>query len=322
MKKYDFTVPGSVCTVQILKFHRMPRIGESETVLNQKTAMDYYMGGCAYNIWIALAKLGASTYPVFKYRGDICNKQMRSDCATYGAPTDSLYMPNADAGYHCLMFQDDNRDHITVSIPFGKDIENIYDLERIEYDDRQFKNSKCAIFALNYDKEALDLAEKYGLTIAYSYRNDPVLGPKHMVERILYAAHVIFTNEVEAKYIEETYGLQKITDLFTRGNVKVIVTTLGKLGSRVYEKTGNAISETHIQTTHTPIGNVDAVGAGDGFVAGFMYGYINEKSIRTCAQYGSTVASFVIEKEGSSTNLPTINKMLERNSTRPDACDE
>jgi sugar/nucleoside kinase (ribokinase family) len=67
---------------------------------------------------------------------------------------------------------------------------------------------------------------------------------------------------------------------------------------------------------------VDTVGAGDGYVAGFMYGYSKGKSLELCAQYGSTVSSFVIEKRGSTTNLPTLVQMLSRNSRRPDARNE
>ena len=93
MRKYDVLMPGSVCTVQVFKFHRMPVIGESETVLNQTTCSDIYMGGCAYNIWKGIARLGASTYPFFSYRGELCEKQMKKDCEEFGAPADALFKP-------------------------------------------------------------------------------------------------------------------------------------------------------------------------------------------------------------------------------------
>jgi len=321
MKKYDVLMPGSVCTVQVLKFHRMPVIGESETVLNQATCNDIYMGGCAYNIWKGIAKLGASTYPVFSYKGEICEAQMLKDCEEFGAPTDSLFKPKGDVNYHCLMFQDDNKEHITISIPYGRDIENeeMSSSGQVEYKEEQFINSKSVIFVLSYDDIALEYAKKHGLLIAYSYRNDPVLNPDERLDRILREAHIIFTNEVEAGFIEKKFGMKKITDLFEKGSAKVIVTTLGEKGCIAYCREENgSVQKYAVEATYVTGENLDTIGAGDGFVAGFMYGYINGKDIITCAQYGSTVSSFVIEKEGSTTNLPTLEQMARRNAERPD----
>lgn len=321
MKKYDVLIPGSVCTVQVLKFHRMPVIGESETVLNPTTCSDVHMGGCAYNIWKGIAKLGASTYPVFSFRGDLCEAQMKRDCEAFGAPTDALFKPVGDVNYHCLMFQDDRGEHITLSIPYGKDVEDEEALRsgEVRYREEQFRDTGSVIFVLSYDDEALELAKKHGLTIAYSYRNDPVLNPDDRLERILKEAHILFMNEVEAGAIEKKFGMERVTDLFERGSARIIVMTLGAKGSLIWQKEENgAIKEYSVEATRVTVEDMDTIGAGDGFVAGFMYGYLRGEDIMTCARYGSTVSSFVIEKEGSTTNLPTLEQMLERNGTRPD----
>ena len=55
-----------------------------------------------------------------------------------------------------------------------------------------------------------------------------------------------------------------------------------------------------------------SVGAGDGFVSGFMYGLAKGHSIKDCSLLGSTLSSFVLEDEGSITNLPTEARLLER----------
>lgn len=321
MKKYDVLIPGSVCTVQVLKFQRMPVIGESETVLNQTTCSDVFMGGCAYNIWKGLAKLGASTYPVFSFKGDLCEKQMKKDCEEFGAPTDALFKPEGDVNYHCLMFQDDRKEHITISIPYGKDIENeeVLRTGEVQYREEQFRDSKSVLFVLSYDDAALELAKKQDLLIAYSYRNDPVLNPDDRLIKILREAHIIFTNEVEARAIEKKFGMEKITELFETGSAKIIVTTLGSRGSLLYHrKEDGALREDFVEATRVLKEDIDTIGAGDGFVAGFLYGYLRGEEIMTCARYGSTVSSFVIEKEGSTTNLPTLEQMLLRNAERPD----
>lgn len=55
---------------------------------------------------------------------------------------------------------------------------------------------------------------------------------------------------------------------------------------------------------------IRAIGAGDAYVAGFLYGMSQGCDPVTCAQYGSTVSSFIIEDDGSTTNAPTLQQML------------
>ena len=85
------------------------------------------------------------------------------------------------------------------------------------------------------------------------------------------------------------------------------------------KKATQSAQPVHRQITSGGNGFVDAVGAGDGFVAGFLYGMSRKKPLPVCAQYGSTLASFVIECDGSTTNLPDEEALLARNQTRPDA---
>lgn len=66
----------------------------------------------------------------------------------------------------------------------------------------------------------------------------------------------------------------------------------------------------HIDSVYRPA--VDPTGAGDSFKAGFWYGYLNGKSLNECIEYASTIASFIVEKQGSQTNIPTIDELKHR----------
>ena len=59
----------------------------------------------------------------------------------------------------------------------------------------------------------------------------------------------------------------------------------------------------------------DGDGAGDGYVCGFLYGLVHGRSVHECALLGGTLSSFVLEKEGSITNLPTEAQLLARYET-------
>ena len=57
---------------------------------------------------------------------------------------------------------------------------------------------------------------------------------------------------------------------------------------------------------------VDPTGAGDAFVAAASAATVAGADPVTAARIGSTVASFVVERAGAQTNLPTVERLIER----------
>jgi sugar/nucleoside kinase (ribokinase family) len=69
------------------------------------------------------------------------------------------------------------------------------------------------------------------------------------------------------------------------GKEKIYVLTRGEEGCSVLY--GDKYFHQKALTTDI----VDRIGAGDAFVAGFLYGYIKDKTLEECAQYGNILAS-------------------------------
>src|SRR6266581_2263778 len=57
---------------------------------------------------------------------------------------------------------------------------------------------------------------------------------------------------------------------------------------------------------------VDVTGAGDAYRAGFYAGLARGLDLRRCGILGSAVASFVVERKGTQSNLPTWSRVLSR----------
>ena len=57
---------------------------------------------------------------------------------------------------------------------------------------------------------------------------------------------------------------------------------------------------------------VDPTGAGDAFAGATLTALINGYSPEASAKVGSVVSSFVVEKNGCQTNLPSWKTMLQR----------
>jgi len=133
------------------------------------------------------------------------------------------------------------------------------------------------------------------------------------MEYILDNADFVFMNVHEYK---RTLKLLKIDEEGFRKMVPTLVVTFGERGSVIY----NNGKEIRIPSIPTKV--EDPTGAGDGYRAGFLTAYLKGYSLRDCGLIASAVASFVVEKRGCQTNLPTwrdvINRLRERGYTVED----
>lgn len=320
MKRYAYTVVGGGAMVQMLKFHELPQVGKTAAPINPNPDQLFF-GGNGFNVYCGLGELGVPVYPVLYHDHPQMNEKIQEIALRYHHPLDGIFGPKQEKYYQCLMLGNDAGAHITITYWFGKDVDNVQHQSRdIVLRDEFFQDSDMTLLVMgnpDVTPQTLAFTKKHDIPLAYSYRNDSRLVPKDLLEAILHEVSILFTNETEADFIKAQYGLEHITDLFQLGKAKTIITTLGKDGCMVYDKNhGREFEQTQVPVTHNRLGCVDAVGAGDAFVAGFMYGMYKGCTPVTCAEYGNTASSFAIEKDGSVTNLPTEEQLLHRNSLR------
>jgi len=97
--------------------------------------------------------------------------------------------------------------------------------------------------------------------------------------------------------------------------IGLIIVTYDKDGSILYEN--EIIGGQYVGTIETRIPAVwveaaDPTGAGDAYKAGFLTAFVKGYAPKICCQIGSVVSSFIVEKIGCQTNLPTWIQMSER----------
>lgn len=87
----------------------------------------------------------------------------------------------------------------------------------------------------------------------------------------------------------DSYIESFLKDKVDRG-MKVAVATFGELGSLAYD------GKEYVQYGIVPAKKVvNTVGAGDSFIAGFLYGYLHQLPIQECLAKGALVASDVVQ---------------------------
>lgn len=322
-KKYDITVFGCASSVYVLKVKQLPQVGKSVWIENAN--VEPFNGGVGYNICANLASLGAKVYPVLSYPDERLDALLHKEfCPKYNWPTDGLFGPPQGSYRMCYMFQDEEKKHMTIMYRYGEHVmEEAAEGNGNDILDKYVDESKMVILAsprpANTER-ILRLLLSKNIAFVFSYRNDPMIFPEPILKEILLNATILFMNDMEAEEVKRKLDLKSIDQLFGKGKAKIIVTTMGKEGCVVYSRQTDGTAESfRMPITKNELGVVDTVGAGDAFLSGFMYGYLNNKSLQLCAQYGNTMSSFIIEKEGSTTNIPSLEQMLERNATRPDA---
>ena len=107
---------------------------------------------------------------------------------------------------------------------------------------------------------------------------------------------IIFANEQEIKALSNSKDFNGVIE-FTKNINKLFIITRGEKGAIAIN--GNQVNECDSKKN---LRIKDLTGAGDLFAAGFLHGYIHDKSIKECLETGTEMSSKVIQIIGARLN--------------------
>ncbi len=148
---------------------------------------------------------------------------------------------------------------------------------------------------------------QYGLRLIYD-PGQQVADPATNLAAGVAAAAVLIVNDYELGLLCQK--LDTSPDKL-KTQVPILITTLGRDGSVIE---GKDISSPLQVGIAKPRQVVDPTGAGDGYRAGFLYGYLRQWDLRKSGQLGAVVASFIVEQHGTQvhfTKQDIINRYRE-----------
>jgi fructoselysine 6-kinase len=129
--------------------------------------------------------------------------------------------------------------------------------------------------------DQVPIFKKAGVPVVYDFsvklENEEI---KSILPNVDYA---FFSYHQRDSYIEE------YTKWAKEHGPKVVIVTLGEEGSIAYD------GEHFYQQGIVSVPVVNTVGAGDSFIAGYIYGMVNQKTIQECLALGAKVASEVVQ---------------------------
>lgn len=110
---------------------------------------------------------------------------------------------------------------------------------------------------------------------------------------------LLFPGKEEAELLLGLTEPEEIADTFLKLGVQTVALKLGKSGCYVKNKETKAF--VHGYTVDHP---VDTVGAGDGYAAGFISGYLENLSLTECAQRANAVGAMATLVKGDMEGFP------------------
>lgn len=305
-KKYAVLVSGYPSMDHIVKINSPAQVGFTSIVENKSNASIFY-GGCSVNIAFALSKLGLPSVPVMRVGADFESNGFKQFLDSENVPLVGINKIEEENTSISYLLEDNNGDHITIFYP-GAMKEEYF--EKIS--DELFMESELGVITVGPKKDNTYFASKcleHKLPMVFCMKGDMSVFTPDFLLQILKNSKVIFTNESERATIEEILDINSITDFFDEGICEVIVTTKGKEGSSFYFKDQNLIKEGFV-AAYDLFKKKDTTGCGDGYISGFLYGYLNKYSIEDSCLFGSLVSSFVLSEEGCCTRLPIESELI------------
>lgn len=306
--KTDVLTSGYVSMDHIIKIASPARTGFTSLVTNQSNTQIFY-GGCSVNIAYGLCRLGIIALPILRVGDDFEKNGFKQFLSEGKVPLNGITKIPDEKTSVCYLIQDNRHDHITIFYPGAMDGKYAG-----EMDEKLFANTRLAVITVasqEDNKEFFRKCRKYDVPIVFGMKDDFDAFPKDFLKELLTESKIIFTNEAERNIIKEIYSFKDIKELFYIGKAEVIVTTLGKKGSICYTRTETGICQKSIGIC--PVENiVDATGSGDGYITGFLYGYLNGYNSQQCCWLGGILSSFILQEEGCCTNIPTEKQLLDK----------
>ncbi len=144
-------------------------------------------------------------------------------------------------------------------------------------------------------RKAMELAAKARTKVALSL-SDSFCVDRHresFAEAIRDGVHIVVADEDEINALMGTDNFDDTLEAI-RDYDNLFVVTRSDKGSVIVRP-----GEQHVQTA-TPVEKViDTTGAGDAYCAGFLYGWVHDKSLAECARAGTLCATAVIQQVGA-----------------------
>ena len=282
---------------------RFPAKGTSEYF----DKLEIHPGGCAYNTAVDASRLGLRVSVLGMLGADSFGDLILQALLQEGVNTAGVCRsPEASTAFSFVMVPEDGQRRIYHTLGASQ----IYGLSDVCRD--LIAGSKVFHVAGASLMPALDGLPTVDL-LRFARENgtitslDPVVrsGCANAILPCLEYLDVFLPNCDESVFIT---GLSKPEDqlrFYLDAGTRMVGIKLGEKGCLV----GNGKETVRLGVYHVPV--FDTCGAGDAFLAGFLYGLLQNWDMRQCALFATGTAAFCVSAIGTTTAIPSAKTVLD-----------
>jgi sugar/nucleoside kinase (ribokinase family) len=286
---------GHIALDYIFNVKKFP---EPNSSIQIPSAKKFY-GGAACNVSVGVAKLGLKSGIVSCVGYDFRSSGYSNYLKNLGIDISNVYHSDEEETPKAWIFTDIDNNQITFFLwGAAKHYQELnapnfnVDIVHLATGDPKF-NIKCA-----------EKAKKCKCLVSFDPGQDLPQYKKEDMENIINYVDFMFMNNHE---YERVLKLLNIEGDELKNIVDTLIITYGKNGSIIYH------NNDEIKIPAIPVDNVeDPTGAGDSYRAGFLSAYLKGYDLKECGIIASCMASFVVEKRGCQTNLPSWDDLMNR----------
>ena len=282
---------------QIIGIREFLPPGITADALSKKTTL----GGTGPNIAVAAAKLGCPTALCALVGPDFPQKYM-DFIRDSGVIMDDLRVLDGEETSTCVIVNDSE---LNTRVFFYQGPQGHMDSLDVRLTDMARRSCNvhfCTGQASHYISLMREFADGPRIALDPAQEVHRVWNAD-LVKEALPMCDSLFCNELEAQTLCKYLGLDDVLD----ADVGLVVNTMGAEGSRA--RFGDELLSIPVVPGGEP---VDVTGAGDTYRAGFYAALYRGYEVPEALVIASAVSSFVVERVGALTNIPTWEQAMER----------
>jgi len=291
--RFDVICFGALNVDKLYKVNRIASADEESEILDFKESP----GGSAANTAVGLARLGVKTGFIGKVATDREGELLIRSFIDEGVNTDGIVVSEYGRSGTVIGFVDEKGERALYVDP---GVNNLLEFDEIDLDyasqaDLLHLTSFVGEMPFKSQIKLIEEIPEISVTLdpGMIYARKGLAGLKPLLERCM----VFFPNEHELRLLTGKDYREGAEVLLKKG-VRIVAVKLGAQGCYVTDGDENHLIKPF------KVDVIDSTGAGDAFCAGFIYGMINNKTLRECGILGNFVASRTLTRMGARNGLP------------------
>ncbi|MFD1065955.1 sugar kinase [Oceanobacillus locisalsi] len=277
-----------------------------------------HIGGAELNVVVGCSRLGLRTGYISNLGNDEFGKTILTFARGEGVDVQEV---NLVDGYPTSLNFKEIMEDGSVKVFFYRDKSPTLAMKPAALNESYIKNARVlhltgifpAIGGNNLEvmMEAIRLAKKHDVKIAFDPNIRLKMWTKEEARKVLLDilphVDILLTGEDEMDIIIGEREPEAIIEKTKEFAIPTVIIKRGEQGSVGYDQ-GKTIQAEPVQASKV----VDTVGAGDGFDAGFLYGYLHNWDLERSLHFANTIGSMVVGIAGDNEGLPYYEDVQER----------